>query len=107
MFFHAEQMAIIGKEHDWKKLTPYFLKCARIFNPVLSMMGTFNLDAPPVETTQKERRQQLQNELVSVVRSYETIYSIFSLHRLSKYSHILKNPKRQREQNVFSSSMSS
>lgn len=68
-------MNIIGKEHDWDKLSPYFLKEARIFNPIQSMLGTFKLDAP-TQTTQKERRQRVRNELVSVMRSYEVIQII-------------------------------
>lgn len=60
-------MNIIGKEHNWDKLSPYFLKGARIFDPTQSMMGTFKLDAPPMDSTQKERRQRIRNELVRLV----------------------------------------
>lgn len=59
-------MNIIGENHDWDKLSPYFLKGARIFNGTLSMFATFDMTQPISETVQKERLKTIKKDSVTV-----------------------------------------
>lgn len=55
-------MNIIGADLDYDKLSPYFLKGARIYNGTLSMFGTFDMNNTISETVKKDRVKAIKKE---------------------------------------------
>lgn len=85
---------------NWDKLSPYFLKGARILNGTPSMLGTFKMAATVTDINTQQKKMRLKQDKAETVssRSYKEAlkFLIFFFNRRNNSSRFAKNRNRNR-----------